>query len=255
MNSSLPIEISHPIEVALKSMQSHPQHQLLPYYRRAIYKGIEKAVGPKAHKIKAWLSILATQHVSSYWRIPLFMVREDEDDYDYWLHIPNHLIKIAKGIINGTIDSDGISKEVGHLSEVNDFTGQMDDSPYYHEWCVFKAALSCVWKVLNSDSRKPLETDDGINMTTTDENLIRYHCPDTALWACLAYTDGTWTPTDPEKWTYDKQQNRWMTEDEGWYFEDYGVWNQNTEQAIARRQEFWEWWLSQAVNEAWYQAQ
>jgi len=234
-------------------MQAHPKHLLLPFYRRAIYRGIDRVANQKAREIKVLLSILAVEHVSSHWNIPLFMVTDDEDDYEYWLHIPNHLAEMAKGIINGTIESNEIREEVEQLTEVDDLTGQIDDSPYYHEWCVFKAALSCVWEVLNPDSRKPLETDDSINVTTTDENLKRYHCPDTALWACLAYTDGTWTPTDPEKWTYDKQQNRWMTQDEGWYFEDYGVWNRNTEQAIARRKAFWEWWLLQAINKAWHQ--
>lgn len=253
MNSSLPIEISQPIEVALEIMQTHPKHLLLPFYRRKIYKGIAKAAGSKTHKVKVLLSILAAQQVSSYWNIPLFMVREDEDDYDYWLHIPNHLIKMAKGIINGTIDNDEVLKEVRHLSEVDGITGQMDDSPYYHEWCAFKAALNSVWEALNLNTTQTLETDNSLTDTTTDDEL-EYHA-DTAILACLACSGGSWTPTNPEKWYYDQQQNRWITQDNSWYFEDYGVWDRNTEQAIARHQAFWEWWLLQAVNKAWHQGQ
>lgn len=253
MNDSLPVEIAQPVDAALETMHAHPKHMLLPFYRRLIYKGIDQAIGQKAHKMKATLSIFAAQHVSPYWRIPLFMIEEDEQDYDYWLHIPYHLIEIAKGVINETANSDVVLNEVNHLSEVNHFTGQMDDSPYYHEWCAFKAALRCVWEALNLGHPSIIETDDGITQITTDEELELH--ADTAMLACLAYTGGSWTPTNPAKWSYDKEQKRWITDNKNWYFEDYGVWDRNTDMAIARRQEFWEWWLSQAVDEAWRQAQ
>jgi hypothetical protein len=76
MNSSLPAEILRLIDRALTAVQTHPKHMLLPFYRRAIYRSIDKAAGPKAHKIKAALSILAAEHVVPYWNIPLFMVEK-----------------------------------------------------------------------------------------------------------------------------------------------------------------------------------
>jgi hypothetical protein len=234
-------------------MQAHPQRLLLPFYRRAIYKGIDKATGQKAHKIKVTLSILTAQYVIPYWRIPLFMIEEGEEDYAYWLVIPYHLVEMAKGVSNGTAESNRVLKEANHLTEVNAFTGQMDDSPYYHEWCAFEAALDCVWEALNRGHWKTLETDDSVTDTTTDEELECH--ADTAMLACLAYTGGSWTPVNPDKWTYDKAADRWITNNENWYFEDYGVWDRNTDRAMARRREFWEWWLSQAIVECWNQAQ
>ncbi len=254
MNSSLPVEIAQLIDTALEAMRAHPRHLLLPFYQHAIYRAIDKAAGQKAHRIKTTLGILAAQHVIPYWKIPLFMIKEDREDYGYWLNIPRHLVEMARGVLNGTAEKDIVLKEIGHLSEVNNLTGQMHDSPYYYEWCAFKAALNCVWQALDLGLWKKLEADDSIAETTTDEEL-RYPV-DAAALACLAYTGGSWTPTtNPDKWTYDKEQNRWITDNDNWYFEDYGDWDSNTDRAMTRRQEFWEWWLSQAVDEAWSQAQ
>jgi hypothetical protein len=253
MSSSLPADVTQPIDVALQSMHAHPIHLLLPIYRRAVYEGIDQAIGQKSHKIKVTLSLLAAQRVSSYWNIPLFMVEKDEADYDYWLQIPRRLIEIAKNILNANTNSDVILEEVSHLSEVDSVTGQTDDSPYYHEWCAFEAALSCVWEALNSDHSSLVQADNSITHETTDEELRRP--VDTAMLACLAYTGGSWTPANPDKWIYDKEQKRWITDNRDWYFDDYGTWDRNTDMAISRRQEFWEWWLSQGVYEAWVQAQ
>ena len=252
MISRLPNEITQLINAAWEDMHSHPTHMLSPFHRRVIYKSIDKVLTQTAHKTKVTLCLLTAQHVIHFWNIPPFMVEEHEEDYDYWLRIPQHLIEVTKNILNANVDRDSILEEVSHLSEVNNLTGQTHDSPYYHEWCVFKSALSCVWEALNLDSGSLVQNDIDITHATTDEELGWR--TDTAMFASLAYAGGSWIPLDPDKWFYNTEQNRWLTNNRDWYFEDYGVWDRNTDAAIARRQEFWEWWLFEAVAEAWKQA-
>lgn len=253
MGQSLPDQVVESARIALEAMDSHPRHHLLPVYRRGIYESIDRVSGLKSHPIKIRLGILAVKRVASYWKVPLFMYSEEDEDYEYWLHIPGHLIKTTEEIIAGIADQDKATKEAQHLFEVASFTGQTQDSPYYYEWCVFESGLICMWDVLKADADNILNTRVRLTELTTDDEIR--HREDAVMWACRAYSGGKWTPEEPAKWVYDENQNRWLTSDRNWYFGPYGEWDSETDLANKRRKDFWDWWLSQALQEAWSQSQ
>lgn len=244
MENSLPIEIEQAVNIAFDAMQAHSQHLLIPIYRYAIYDSINKTKDLDAHSVKVSLNLLTVQYVLSYWKMPLFMYSKEDDEYDLWQRMPHHMVEISRGVINGTIEKNKAIAKAAHWQEVTDLTGQLHDSPYYNEWCVFDAGLRCLWQTLDVE----IELNREIDINTKDEDL--YGDSDVAKWACFAYVGGTWIPNNPIQWNYDEQQRRWITDNKDWYFEDNGIWDRNTKTAINRRRKFWDWWLTQAISKA-----
>jgi predicted TIM-barrel fold metal-dependent hydrolase len=151
---------------------------------------------------------------------------------------------------NFPVDKMSISyDQASHWQEVTALTGQLNESPYYHEWCVFDTALTSLWSVLLPDFWQDVATHPTTTPDSADD--ARFASPDPAHCASLAWAGGRWTPADPRQWRYDDQRQMWLTENPSWYFEAYGTWDRTTPDTIVRRRAFWEWWLTHPFQVAW----
>jgi hypothetical protein len=224
---SIPQTMTERVAIALAVMRKHPYHNLSWNHRHAIYQAFK--VDPVGQQARIWLDILTTHYVLPQWEA----IRQSEiwEDYDE----PKTMVQLAEDVLMGKT-APSVGREMAlHWSEVSDLSGETLDSPYYNAWCVFKAALTTVWLAVGWDC---FENPDPESVPTTD-HISEWVYGDTAEMAMLAYVGGTWTPV--EGWTTG-------------FEEQGGEWDRETPEAQARRQAFWEWWLLEAIPQAWEQA-
>jgi immunity protein Imm5 of predicted polymorphic toxin system len=226
MNNNLPAKITRQIDDAIRAMHQHPDHLLLPIYRREIYNALDEVSvsASAAHLVKVWLGILTVRRVLSYWQ-PID--HSEEDEYNY---IPQHMLEMTEGMLNGIVPKTTLKEKVEHWFEMSATTGELSESPYYNNWCVFDAGLATARLAIEPRFWQTAKID----RDTTDDDL-HHQDGDTARWACTAYAGGEWTPS---------QRNNP-------HRESYGSWNRNTPEASGKRKEFWEWWLLQVVSDSW----
>jgi len=229
MSIPLPRYIIRLTDVALTAMRDHPEQLLLPIHRRAIYDGLDEVSASTAHRVKVWVGILTVRRVLPYWR-PIGYAEEDE-----YSRIPKRMLEIAEGVLNGTIEKRNLEKKIQLWIEMSSTTGELPESPYYNNWCIFDAGLSVARLVVEPDFWQRVKID----YNTTDNDL-HHQDGDAARWASITYAGGVWSPV-----VKDNRQDD----------ESYGIWVRNTPDVLARRREFWEWWLLKVMSEAWQQGQ
>lgn len=113
---------------------------------------------------------------------------------------------------------------------MDDLTGEMPTSLYYHAWCAFLAAKSALEEVLGWDVFRGVMIDS----STSDSDLEWRG--DTAKWAAIAYAGGTWTEFEEQD-----------LDD----FVPQGTWDYSSSDVQAKRCEFWEWWCREVIPAAW----
>ncbi len=217
---------------ALAIVRSDPQHTVLPFLRYAIYQKMNgiRHDPPALNLRRGKLGLLTAQHVLPIWQriAPIWSYSEEEiktwnlssEDLEQFRNLPDdnvfpeRLIKMTNGLLEGTISVDMAIQRISneHIWDsvgaiVLEFFQIRNDLPLVA--ChACEAAIRALYESLGYESFSKLSDLENF----TDDNLPD-HYRDTASHAMIAYSGGTAKePVDFNK-----------------------------------RQEFWEWWLTEAV--------
>lgn len=241
--------IDQAIQQALEAMKTHSDHWLLPIQRRALYAVLDPDLSlPRAAHVRSWLELFTAEYVLPLW-MPIL-----QDPVRVWIedeHVPALMVDLTRSVLNGgtekiavqnlaplwqeisVFDTDEsgevlVERLAVHWTEVSDLTGELTNSRYYRAWCVYDAALTALNYALGVDYFAYAR----LNYTTT-EITDRYS--DAANWAVISYSDGVWEPD----YTQDEEYGRVV-----------GNWNLDRDEVRAKRRQFWEWWLLEAISDA-----
>ncbi|MCB8925479.1 MAG: hypothetical protein H6652_07595 [Ardenticatenaceae bacterium] len=249
---SLPITLQKQIDEALYAIQEHPKSDLDPFHRLVIYQFFASLSGLKGRIARIHLSVMAAHRV-----LHLYDVLPEEHGYPT---MPRLMISTAEQLLSHLSEglteqqlnelATGIMIEVGYgpeaqpievhthtamglarlAQEMNDLTGEMPTSLYYHAWCAFLAAKSALDEALGWDVFRNAVID-----ASTSNSDLKW-IGDTAKWAAIAYAGGEWTEFE---------------EQDPSDFSPQGNWNYSSTIVRSKRKEFWEWWCSEVIPTAW----
>jgi|GEM_PF-980021 len=219
----LPAVVTQQIEKALIALQIHPQQTLMPIERLAIYDAFGFRSNLQEQRVRAYLALITAQRV-----LPLWQVAFPSDD------MPKRMLVLAEGVLRRTVDTEVAAREMADAWYHHPQSGDSEEYVLWHIYCAGEAALNAVSEALgknplaeriqdytSANHKDPIYIKDA--ETITDNDLV-YGVADTASSAAIAYAgridggDGYLidSPSDPEK-----------------------------------RREFWEWWLTEAIPQAW----
>lgn len=257
-------QLQEQIKTALEEMNNHPDHRLSPARRREIYV----VFGPKddqiTQKARGWLGVLAAQRV-----LPLFYEIYPNDE------LPQEILDTALGVLQGHVDEERAYDVTDHAYHASgNYWGYERDitidvhmaaTASYHalkEARGFEplthlqnySSLGAVtmpdnWAVLMED---PFRTE--VARLTTEPDMTQEKME--AELQKLMYEHGIQFAQVPEPVTGDK----WDDEDVGDVVDGDAAaaaavamaYNTpNKELDPQKFQEFWIWWLTEAIPMAW----
>ncbi len=249
---SLPIILQRHIDDALDAMRRHPHYDLDPYHRLVIYRFFDDLSGLKGRTARTYLSVIVAQRV-----LHLYDVMPEEAGYPT---MPKLMISIAEQILHHLLEGlaetqlnklvQEITVEVIYGTEVkpielhtltaielaqmaqemDDLTGEMPTSLYYHSWCAFLAAKSALEEALGWNVFKKAIIDS----STSNSDLKSIG--DTAKWAAIATSGGVWSEFE------DQDPSDFVPQ---------GNWDYSSSDVKAKHQEFWEWWCGEVIPTTW----
>jgi hypothetical protein len=216
----LPPAVAERIDAALAAMRAHPQHHLTPHLHRAIYAAFGPWSDPPACRAQAWLAILAAEHV-----LPIYRAEWPREITPR----PEDLITVARRLAEGAL-----TREAGEVTEALEhgyhayghlWVLDIPDNVYLAvsaaydalcEACALSEPLSDLTSVyLFAPHGQGLRGD-----AWSDEELAGSGSADAASSAAIALACSPQnTPTDARK-----------------------------------LRAFWEWWLTEAIPQAWRRA-
>jgi hypothetical protein len=216
LDVTLPLYVAERVGEGLAALYHQPERALLPWYRYTIYAALaagEPALGLAA---RAWLDIAAARKALFCWQP--YGRREWPRNWPQ----PADLLAPAEQLLAGSARLASSGALLDRAYALADVVGEPAESPDYCSWCVFEAAL----RALGSAWRYA---------TTSGLCDIADSADDASSFAVLAVGSGAWRPLTGSKRTGAPA----------------GRWNWQTEDARLRRGVFWEWWLREAVQDAW----
>jgi hypothetical protein len=248
-------DIEQALQQMLKAVHQHPDHWLLAGQRRTLYTLMEgsRTIPIQGH-IRAWLELFSVQHVLPLWQpapsrpeseteMLLLMTKLTERVLrDRIEELPRAELAIdwpnAASMMTREPDVISVDEIVSLNEEINALTSETSDSQYFHTWCVYSAALAALEYAFGIDNfvQEYRYVPDSTTMITSAYG-------DAANYAAITYAGGIWQAEIPEDFVWDYP---WVPE---------GYWNRDLDEVRARRQEFWEWWLLDALPRAREEAQ
>jgi len=235
---TLPSDVEQAIEKAYHEMLKDVHHNLHLKQRLYIYKAITVTAGFKAKKIRGWLALLTAKLVLPIWE------KEKPDD-----KLPRTLLQVAENFLLNNISLEEIDKDYNLKSIVAgglyvnwDISTEAD----YSLDAIVTALAEILGIVLNSEqTQRQIEWE--IEQGFPDEMMIRLYV-DTALVTVCAYSGISfdWDALNI------KQLNAISDSEE---IIAYVKTSFNPNFNPTKRLEFWEWWLTKAIPQAWELAQ
>lgn len=248
MFENLPAELQDTLVTALQVLDHNSEAKLLPKYRWQIYDVIDHTMSDANAVIKPWISILSSRQVLPLWRVfwNFLPNANPMQNVPHWQRLPSLMVERAISVVQKTTDIEKEAFELwAHCQEVSALSGELLDSPYYREWCVFEAALETLRIALDPGAWQRDQLDDNI----TDAELGYYG--DCAMFAVLAYAGGSWIPREASKWYYSMTHEIWLPYEVDYYDDDErGSWDDNGASCRQKRHHFWHWWLTEAIPAA-----
>lgn len=221
---SVPAHIADRIAEALDALYRHPDQTLLAWYRYAIYHALVAERSHAGYAARAWIDVLSAQHVLFCWR-----PYARNDWHTAWLQ-PTDLLALAEQALRGTVDTAAVRRQITRAEALADVVGEDATSAGYAEWCVFEAALRALQSAWISLACRAIAAPPS---RSTAEAL---ELDDASSYAAIAIAGGHITshtdrklPTAPTS--------------EGISLE--------TSDMQLRQTFFWEWWLREAIPQAW----
>jgi hypothetical protein len=214
----LPGYVRSMIDEALTEISLDSEHHFTLTRRFALYKALGSPDPQPSilNPFRGWLGVLTAKYVLPIWHQALPIWEDIPPDLPDDNRLPDQLITTAEGVLSGTISLEVAQKEAGDQWYVvgnigDEFSAYRDDKPVT-VYFACDAALKALCEALNQEFLGKLRNWEKY----TDDNLPDF-VRDSASSAVVAYAGN----------------------------------NESGEVNIDKRQEFWEWWLSEAMPLAW----
>lgn len=158
-------------------MVQHPQHALLPIYRRQIYDILNNEPTTRGLRVYEKLAILTAEYVLPLW--------QDAVLTDI---LPKLVLEAARQHLQGTLDLGSATQVAGNAWEKLERYGQVSTAAISSQ--AFHAGQAAVEALFATLGRPPFDNVQ-LNEDDTDAALDPW-CSDPALWAVTAYAGGVW---------------------------------------------------------------
>jgi len=221
---SIPAHLAERVSEALGALYRHPEQTLLAWYRYAIYDAIVADRSHASYAARAWIDVLSVQQVLFCWQ-PYARAGWPAS----WLQ-PTDLLGLAEQTLQSVVDPAELQRQITRAVALVDVVGEPVTSAQYPAWCVFEAALRALQSAWichthygapaapNSRPAGAVGLDDASRYAAIAiaGNLSHAYGDSRAL---AAYRDRAVAPTNAA--------------------------------AQLRQTFFWEWWLREAIPQAW----
>lgn len=217
----LPEILQELIGEAVKEVKVHPHHNLSPVTRLNIYHSLDPIkLTPSLYPKRGWLGVLTVRRILPIWQraMPLWESENDKSNLISSNLLPEHILKLTENLLLGLIDVQFTWKEANNYwDEVGNLIQEIledFEKKVFNTAHVCNASLHALHETLGVEFLGKLKNWAKYN----DEQLSNhFFACDTAASAVIAYAGGgNVSPFDPEK-----------------------------------RLDFWEWWLTEAIPQAW----
>lgn len=222
----LPSAIHDHINTCLGAMRQHPEHHLPPHLRLALYRALDTTLHPPPtlNIIRGQLALRTAQFVLPIWQQVLPIWPDIPDDWPDPNMRAQRLIATLEGLFTGVVTLEQAWDEANDqcyalsnlYEEFTEYRSEYPESVTLAQYYACHTALLALFEALNQDLFARLPAQG----YPTDDTLTDQFC-DCAASAARAYV------SDPNMRGGD----------------------------IHRRRIFWEWWLMEAVPQAWEYAQ
>jgi len=235
----IPIHAQRLIARQLQAIRNDPEHRLRPIDRLIIYESFGASIDlsgdiythllktgqlvwPYGQRSYAHLAILTAHHVLPIWEQAIPVLRDRDETIP--VELSQQMLAIAERVLRGTIDpaeANGLLSTQFHTD-----VWLLNQETTFEVWYACSACYHALSMVLG---RKPFQLPN-VDPSLTDE-MLNGTTADVAAAAVKAYTainsdelDVGWSKeTVPSAIRFD----------------------------VKKRQDFWEWWLTEAIPAAW----
>lgn len=224
----VPHAVQQLIDEVLAEMIADAAHQLSPFKRRTLYDVFQNEGTPRKNALR-WLEILTVRHVLPLWteQWPYSW-----DDYPR----PAELLQIREDKLRGLLNPDEWTDAESLAAEMVSLTGEAKGSPLYPAWCIFEAAV-CLFFRYNFDPDENL-TDEAVKNNFGGK-------ADVAHFALIAYAGRIQPEITDEKTLHALWKAQFTDEPEPSLPRITLILDADASL------KFWEWWLREAIPEAW----
>jgi hypothetical protein len=204
------------------ALYRHPDQTLPVWYRYAIYQALLADQSRVSSAVRAWIDVLSVQHVLFCWQ-PYGRTRW----HTSWPQ-PDNLLALAEQMLQGTAETTLIQRRIRRAEVLVDLMSEPASSSHYPAWCVFEAAL----RTLQSAWIYHLHS---LNTATPNSRVTgEIGLDDASTYAAIAIAGGAvQSSSDRISLAGNTGQDDWQ------------------EAVQLRRTFFWEWWLREAIPQAW----
>jgi len=217
---TLPNDIQETLDFVAVEMRQSLDYSLLPKHRLSIYRAINSYDGQLADKFFSWLDFLTAQHLENIWNQEMA-----SDDF-----VPR-MLTVAEGLLQGTLTLEQTKDErdlfyhaAGSLTYNEDVSSKAQNT--------MLAAYNALQTVYGITPFQYADLEQ-IERGFSDEIVAGLSVADTAAYAVLAYAG----------FNVDYEYEADITESE--------IEGEETLFEPEKRLEFWEWWLFEAILQAW----
>lgn len=226
---SLPTTLQQLCDETLAMVRAHPSHEMGQSQRLRIYEALwSTSTGEKASR---WLAILSARRVQPIYRQSIATSRYANDDKVVGLL--DRMLEIAEKIVRGELAIEDVRRGI-EAGDIEDFYHEILVAFYgfpRYVWLATLAAYHALWEALGA---RPLQTkvsrivdDENGNMIITGSDaLTDVELSGSGCHADDAPVDAAYAFAKLARQSYD----------------------------VGKVLEFWEWWLTEAIPQAWKKA-
>jgi hypothetical protein len=209
-----PYTLEQLIREVLEEVRQNSEHKLRLTERDRIYKSFGSLSDTLANNTYAWLGILTVKKILPIWNL----YQMPDDMPESWRDLPERLIKLAEGVLRRTINLDTLTYEADeayHIIGGENYPEQLDF-----------VALASLTATSLTNNREPFKYARLTKDTTDDEFDENGDVASAAVKAYAGiFEEGKLVLTDDEYWKASMNSQKQL--------------------------EFWEWWLIEAIPQAW----
>jgi hypothetical protein len=221
---SIPAQLADRVSEALGALYRHPEQTLLAWYRYAIYDALVADGRYASYAARAWIDVLSVRQVLFCWQ-PYAQAGWPAS----WLQ-PADLLGLAEQTLQGAVDPAQLQRQITRATALADVVGEPVSSAEYPAWCVFEAALRALqstW-ICHTHYAAPAAPNSGPAGAVGLDDASRYAAIAIAGKLTHARSGPPALAAHPDRAAASADAA-----------------------AQLRQTFFWEWWLREAIPQAW----